>query len=80
MLLRALAEAKRTGVEPGSTEADDLAARRRAAIARYYDCSAEMHVGLAQTYLPDERFTRYYDDVEPGLTQFVHDIVVASYA
>jgi MerR family transcriptional regulator, thiopeptide resistance regulator len=29
-------------------------------------------------YLADERFTRYYDDVEPGLAQFVHDIVVAS--
>jgi DNA-binding transcriptional MerR regulator len=30
-------------------------------------------------YLADERFTRYYDDIEPGLAQFVHDIVVASY-
>jgi hypothetical protein len=29
-------------------------------------------------YLADHRFTRYYDDVEPGLAQFVHDIVVAS--
>jgi MerR family transcriptional regulator, thiopeptide resistance regulator len=27
-------------------------------------------------YLADERFTQYYDDVEPGLAQFVHDIVV----
>jgi len=33
---------------------------------------------LAQMYLADERFTRYYDDVEPGLAQYVHDIVVAS--
>jgi hypothetical protein len=31
-------------------------------------------------YLADERFTRYYDDVEAGLAQFVHDIVSASYA
>jgi hypothetical protein len=29
-------------------------------------------------YLADERFTRYYDDVEPGLAQYVHDIVVES--
>ena len=28
--------------------------------------------------LADERFTRYYDDVEPGLAQFLHDIVVES--
>jgi MerR family transcriptional regulator, thiopeptide resistance regulator len=79
-LLEALAQAKRTGVEPGSEQANDLAARHRASIERYYDCGAEMHVGLAQMYLADERFQSYYDDVEPGLAQFVHDIVVASYA
>ena len=39
----------------------------------------ETHRNLAEMYLADERFTRYYDDVEPGLAQFVHDIVVASY-
>jgi DNA-binding transcriptional MerR regulator len=79
-LLGALAQAKRTGFKPGSAQANDLAARHRAAIERYYDCGEEMHVGLAQMYLADERFTSYYDDVEPGLAQFVHDIVVASYA
>jgi hypothetical protein len=25
-----------------------------------------------------ERFTRYYDDVESGLAQYLHDMVVAS--
>jgi MerR family transcriptional regulator, thiopeptide resistance regulator len=79
-LLEALAQAKRTGVEPGSAQANDLAARHRASIERYYECGPEMHVALAQMYLSDERFTSYYDDVEPGLAQFVHDIVVASYA
>jgi DNA-binding transcriptional MerR regulator len=77
-LLEALAQAKRTGVEPGSAEANDLAARHRASIERYYDCGDEMHRCLVQMYLADERFTRYYDDVEPGLAQYVHDIVVAS--
>ena len=33
---------------------------------------------LVEMYLTDERFTRYYDDVAPGLAQFLHDIVVAS--
>jgi MerR family transcriptional regulator, thiopeptide resistance regulator len=37
-----------------------------------------MHRNLVEMYLADERFTRYYDDVEPGLAQFVHDIAVAS--
>ena len=37
-----------------------------------------MHRCLVEMYLADDRFTRYYDDVEPRLAQFVHDIVVES--
>ena len=77
-ILQALAEAKRTGVAPGSAEADALAERHRASIDRFYDVDHEMHVCLAEMYLADERFTRYYDDVEPGLAQYLHDIIVAS--
>ncbi len=77
-LLAALAEAKRDGVAPGSPRANELAARHRATIERFYECGDEMHRCLAEMYLADERFTRYYDDVEPGLAQFLHDIVVAS--
>jgi MerR family transcriptional regulator, thiopeptide resistance regulator len=77
-LLADLAAAKRDGVEPGSAAANELAARHRGSIERYYDCDDEMHRCLAEMYVADERFTRYYDDVEPGLAQFVHDIVVAS--
>jgi DNA-binding transcriptional MerR regulator len=75
-LLDALAQAKRDGVQPGSAEANALAARHRASIERFYDCGDEMHRCLAEMYVADERFTRYYDDVEPGLAQFVRDIIV----
>lgn len=77
-LLEALAQAKRDGVGPGSAEANELAARHRASIERFYDCGDEMHRNLVEMYLADERFTRYYDDAEPGLAQFVLDIVVES--
>lgn len=77
-LLQALAQAKRASVTPGSPEANDLAARHRGNIARFYDCSDEMHRNLVEMYLADERYGRFYDDVEPGLAQFIHDIVVAS--
>ena len=77
-LLDALAEAKRAGVVPGSAQANQLAARHRASIEQFYDCGDEMHRCLVEMYLADERFTRYYDDVEPGLAQFLHDIVVES--
>jgi MerR family transcriptional regulator, thiopeptide resistance regulator len=75
-LQAALAQAKRDGVRPGSAAANELAARHRASIERFYDCDDEMYRCLVEMYLADERFTRYYDDVEPGLAQFVHDIVV----
>jgi DNA-binding transcriptional MerR regulator len=77
-LLQAFAEAKRGGVEPGSAQANELAARHRASIERFYDCGDEMHRNLVDMYLADERFTRYYDDVEDGLARFIHDIVVAN--
>ena len=77
-LLADLAAAKRAGVAPGSPEGDDLAARHRAAIERFYECGGELHRGLVEMYLADERFTAYYDDVEPGLARFVRDVVVAS--
>jgi MerR family transcriptional regulator, thiopeptide resistance regulator len=77
-LLADLAAAKRAGVRPGSPEADALAGRHRASIERFYDCGSEMHRGLVEMYLADPRFTAYYDDVEPGLAQFVHDVVIAS--
>lgn len=77
-LLAALAEARRDSVVPGSERANELAAWHRANIERFYDCDHDMHVCLAEMYLADERFTRYYDDVEPGLAQFVHDIIVAN--
>jgi DNA-binding transcriptional MerR regulator len=75
-LLEALAQGRRAGVTPGSTRANELAARHRASIERFYDCDDEMHRCLAEMYLADERFARYYDDAEPGLAQFLHDIVV----
>lgn len=77
-LLAELAQAQRDGVQAGSNRANALARRHRAAVEVFYDCSDDMHVSLAQMYVADERCTRYYDDVEPGLAQFVHDIVVAS--
>ncbi|TFV56273.1 MerR family transcriptional regulator [Mycobacterium sp. PS03-16] len=76
-LLADLAAAKRAAVAPGSPEADRLAERHRASIERFYDCDDRMQMCLADMYLADERFTRYYDDVEPGLAQYLHDIIAA---
>ena len=38
--------------------------------------SKEVHAGLAQMYVDDERFTAYYDRHQPGLTQFLRDAIL----
>jgi len=78
-LLAELAQAKRDGVAPGSQRGNALARKHRDSIERFYECDAQMHTCLAEMYLADVRFTRYYDDVEVGLARFVHDVIVASY-
>lgn len=73
-----LAAALAAGVAPGSPDANVLAERHRASIARYYDCGYEMQVNLAEMYLADQRFTKHYDDIAPGLAQYLRDVIVAN--
>ncbi len=39
--------------------------------------SREAHQGLAEMYVYDERFKKYYDDVAPGAAAFLRDAIVA---
>jgi DNA-binding transcriptional MerR regulator len=74
----AFVAAKRSGAPPDSATALAAAeAHGRQIHERFYDLSPEMHLCLARMYLADERFTRYYDDLEPGLAQYVHDAIAA---
>lgn len=73
-----LAEAMAEGVEPGSDRANALAEEHRAGIAKFYDCDHPMQVNLAEMYVADDRFRQHYDDIAPGLAQFVRDIIVAN--
>jgi MerR family transcriptional regulator, thiopeptide resistance regulator len=74
----AFVAAKRSGAAPDSAAALAAAeAHGRHIHDRFYSLSPEMHRCLAETYVADERFTAYYDDLEPGLAQYVHDAVTA---
>jgi DNA-binding transcriptional MerR regulator len=46
----------------------------------FYDCSYEMHVGLAEMYIADPRFTATYEKIAPGLAQYLHDAIKANAA
>jgi hypothetical protein len=37
-----------------------------------------MHAGLAQMYIADQRFSEFYEQLQPGLSQFVHDAILAN--
>jgi DNA-binding transcriptional MerR regulator len=78
---RRFAEALRDGVPAGSARAMDLAEEHRQQISRnFYDCPPEMHAGLGRMYVEDERFTAHYEQVAPGLAQYVSAAVQANAA
>lgn len=78
-LNRHLADALAAGLAPDGGEAMDLAeVHRQQIVENYYDCTYEIHRGLAEMYLADERFTATYEKVAPGLARWLHDAIVAN--
>jgi hypothetical protein len=78
---RRFAAALASGVAPDSAGAMDLAEEHRQQISRnFYDCPPEMHAGLGRMYVEDERFTAHYEEIAPGLAQYVSTAVQANAA
>jgi DNA-binding transcriptional MerR regulator len=74
-----LAEAMAAGLPADSAQAMAAAEAHRLLIDRYfYDLSREQQVGLGEMYLADPRFRKTYEDIAPGLAQYVHDAIVAN--
>ncbi len=73
-----LAAASESGAAPESEQAMDAVEAHRQHINRwFYDCSHEIHCGLGEMYVSDDRFRAHYDGRSPGLSEFIRD---ASYA
>jgi len=67
------------GTPAGDPQATDIAERHRQHISRwFYDCPPDLHRGLAELYLADQRFGQHYDDMAPGLARYVHDAMLAN--
>jgi DNA-binding transcriptional MerR regulator len=76
-----LAEALRSDVPADSAPAMDIAEEHRQHISRwFYDCPPAMHAGLGRMYVEDERFTAHYEQIAPGLAQYVSTAVQANAA
>ncbi len=80
-LHRAMAELLAQGVPADSAAAMDVAEEHRRFIGRaYYDCTHEIHAGLGEMYVADERFTATYEAIRPGLAVYLRDAMVANAA
>jgi MerR family transcriptional regulator, thiopeptide resistance regulator len=76
-----LAELLSSGAAAESEAAMDAAEQHRRHITRwFYDCTSEMHVGLAEMYVADARFKARYEAIAPGLAEFVRSAVNANAA
>ena len=53
-------------------------AHRQQITNAFYECTYEIHVGLAEMYLADPRFTATYEKIAPGLAQYLHDAIKAN--
>ncbi|WP_281860212.1 MerR family transcriptional regulator [Salana multivorans] len=73
-----LADAKRTGVAPGSEAANQLAERHRAMVGQLFACTHSMQVCLGRLYVQDERFAATLDAREPGLADWLAEIIDAN--
>lgn len=79
--VQSMLAAMSAGLPPSSPEAMAGAEAHRAHIDRwFYPCSHQMQCGLADMYLADPRFSAFYEDVAPGLAQYVHDAIHANAA
>lgn len=63
-------------------EPSEARARRAAQLHKEWlmctwnEYSREAHQGLAEMYMADERFRKYYDDVAPGAAEFLRDAIM----
>ncbi|ASR38848.1 MerR family transcriptional regulator [Prauserella marina] len=73
-----LAAAFRKGTEAGSEEANALADRHRASIDSYFDCTISMQVCIGRGFVTDPEVATFYDDVEPGLANWLREIIEAN--
>ncbi|MHA5050367.1 MerR family transcriptional regulator [Streptomyces sp. SD15] len=67
------------GEQPTGERAMDMAEEHRQHVTNwFYDCSYEIHQGLGEMYVSDERFKEFYDSMRPGLAEHLRDAITAN--
>lgn len=60
-----------------SPEAQELIAQHYNSLRTFYEPNCEMYRGLGSMYVDDARFTKYFEDIAPGLAVFMRDAMHA---
>lgn len=69
------------GAPPAGEAAMDMAEEHRQHITKwFYECTYEIHRGLADMYVADERFKAFYDSLRTGLAEHLRDAIRANAA
>lgn len=75
-LMETLSEAFKSG-DPACELAQKAADLHKQWLTYFWtEYSKEAHAGLAQMYVDDERFTAYYDRLQPGTAAFLRDAIL----
>ncbi|MCF8018656.1 MAG: MerR family transcriptional regulator [Vallitaleaceae bacterium] len=62
--------------DPSSALAQEVCALHKEWLGCYWNhYSKEAHMGLAQTYVDDPRFRKYYDDLSEGCAAFLYEAI-----
>lgn len=75
-----LIDAMVDGFAADSPRAINAARAHQDAISHwYYECTDEIHLGLADMYVSDARFTQYYETRHRGLARYLRDAIYAKF-
>jgi DNA-binding transcriptional MerR regulator len=67
------------GEAPAGPRAMDMAEEHRLHITEwFYECTYDMHTGLGEMYVTDERFKAFYDSMRAGLAEHLRDAILAN--
>ncbi|MET7517910.1 MerR family transcriptional regulator [Streptomyces sp. NPDC005480] len=69
------------GEPPTGERAMDMAEEHRQHITKwFYECGFEIHCGLGEMYVADERFKEFYESMRPGLAEHLRGAILANAA
>ncbi|WP_063002417.1 MerR family transcriptional regulator [Nocardia mikamii] len=76
---QALADAMRAGTPADDPAIMEIAERHRRHLEHWFhDCDFDTHRRLAEEYRANRRLGLNYDDMAPGLSQYIHDAILAN--